>query len=149
MRPIEQIIDRLNDIFDGEGTFGTTLRRALDGVSEEQARKRPIEGAHSIFEIVAHIATWTDVVAWRLRGQPIVSSTVEDWGDVTAQSWLAAIEDLEKAQSRLLDAVVRLAPEALEEKAAGKDYTNRIALDMIMNHIVYHTGQIALLRKLG
>jgi uncharacterized damage-inducible protein DinB len=149
MRPIEQIVDRLNNIFDGEPTFGTTLRRALDGVSEQQARKRPIDGAHSIIEIVVHITTWTDVVARRLRGEPIVSATVEDWMDVTARSWPAAIEELENTQSRLLDAVVRLTPEALEHKAAGKDYTNRAALDMIMNHNVYHTGQIALLRKLG
>ncbi|MCU1350169.1 MAG: DinB superfamily protein [Acidobacteria bacterium] len=147
MRPIEQFIDRLNALFDGEETHGATLRGLLDGVSEEQAR-RHIGDVHSILEIVVHIGRWMDVVADRLRGEAIDSTTVADWSDTTKQSWPATIEELERAQSRLLDGVARTSPEALDRPIAGKDYTARVALEMVMNHNVYHTGQIALLKKL-
>jgi uncharacterized damage-inducible protein DinB len=147
MRPIEQFIDRINAIFDGEETHGATLRRLLDGVSEEAARRR-VGNAHSIFELVVHIGTWMDVFARRLRGEAIDSTTVPDWTDVTLHSWPATIEELERAQSRLLDAVARTSVDALDRNIAGKDYTARTALEMILNHNVYHTGQIALLKKL-
>jgi uncharacterized damage-inducible protein DinB len=147
MRPIEQFIDQLNGIFDGEGAHGATLRRVLDGVSDEQARRR-IGSAHSILELVVHAGTWMDVVAGRLRGEAIDATTVEDWSDTTLRSWPATIEELEHAQSRLLDAVARTSPEALDRKIAGKDYTARAALETLICHNVYHTGQIALLKRM-
>lgn len=150
MRPIEQYIDRLNAVFDGNAAHGSTLRRLLDDVSEEQAR-RHAGSTHSIFEMVVHAGTWMDVVARRMRGEPIESTTVEDWSDVTLRSWPATIEELEHAQSRLLDAVARTSPERLDAivgRFEGKDYSARAALDMIINHNVYHAGQIALLKKL-
>ena len=147
MRPIEQFIDRLNAIFDGDAVHGATLRRLLDDVSEEQARRR-VGNAHSIFEIAVHVGTWMDEIARRLRGELIESTTVEDWSDTTLRSWPKTIEELEHAQSRLLDAVARTSPEVLEQLVAGKKYTARAALETVINHNVYHTGQIALLKKL-
>lgn len=147
MRPIEQFIDRFNAVFDGEAAHGATLRRLLDDVSEEQARRR-IGDTHSIFEMVVHVGTWMDVVARRLRGEPIESTTVEDWSDTTLRSWPATIEELEHAQSRLLDAIARTPPEALDKPIAGRDATARATLETILNHNVYHAGQIALLKKL-
>jgi uncharacterized damage-inducible protein DinB len=147
MRPIERFIDRLNTVFDGEAAHGATLRRVLDDVTEEQARRR-FGSAHSIFELVVHAGTWMDVVARRLRGEPIESTTVEDWSDTTLRSWPATIEELEHAQSRLLDAVARTSPAALEQKVAGKNYTARAALETLIDHNVYHAGQIALLKRL-
>jgi len=147
MRPIEQFIDQLNALFDGEATHGATLRPLLDGVSDAQASRRVGE-THSIAELVVHIGTWMDVVARRLRGEAIDSTTVPDWSTAASHPFRTIVEELERAQSRLLDSVARTSPEALDRPVAGKDYTARVALEMVMNHIVYHTGQIALLKKL-
>ena len=147
MRPIEQFIDRFNAVFDGDAPYGATLRRLLDDVTEEQARRRS-GNAHSIFEIVVHVGTWMDVLSRRLRGEPIEATTVEDWSDTTLRSWPATVEELEHAQSRLLDAIARTSPEALDKKIAGKDSTARAALESILQHNVYHAGQIALLKRL-
>src|SRR5207245_519092 len=140
MRPTERLLDELNRAFGGEAWHGPALRNLLDNVNETQAKQRPIANAHSILELVVHIGTWMDVVARRIAGSAVESTTVEDWSDVTRKSWPAAIEELEHAESRLSDAVARLNDAVMDEKA------HREVMGALQ-HNVYHSGQIALLRK--
>ena len=151
MRAIERIIDQLNSGFGGavggHAWHGPALRTLLDGVTQEQATAHPIAGAHSILELVVHVGTWMDVAARRLRGEPVESATVDDWSDVTKTSFPAAVEELERAESRLLDAVARLTPEDLDRKVPGKKHPKYAEVHGVLQHNIYHAGQIALLKK--
>jgi len=147
MRPTERLLDQLNRAFGGEAWHGPALRNLLDGVTEEEAKKRPIRGAHSILELVVHIGTWIDVVARRVGGTVVESNSVDDWSDVTKTSWPRAVEDLERAQSRLSDAVARLSTEDLENPVAGAKRSQFSEVMGALQHTVYHSGQIALLKK--
>src|SRR5947208_2777055 len=55
MRPTERLLDQLNRAYGGEAWHGPALRNLLDGVSEAQAKARPIRDGHSILELVVHI----------------------------------------------------------------------------------------------
>jgi hypothetical protein len=88
-----------------------------------------------------------DVVARRLTGKVVDSTTVPDWSDVTTRSWRETIEELERAQSRLCDSVARMKTEDLETVVPGKSNTKQTEILGIIEHTVYHTGQISLLKK--
>jgi uncharacterized damage-inducible protein DinB len=146
MRLVERLIDQLNRAWGGEAWHGPPLRPLLDGISEEQSAARPLAGAHTIGEIVMHLAIWIDVVTRRLHGEAFEpASAAEDWPPCRRLS--AAIEQLEAAHSRLLDTLVRMSPEALDEAVPGKPYTAYVMLEGIIQHNLYHAGQIALLKK--
>ena len=147
MRATERLLDQLNRAFGGEAWWGPPLRNLLDGISEAQAKQRPIAGGHSIFELVNHVRTWMDVVAHRIASTEEVLTTVEDWTDVTSASWSAALEELEHAESRLSDAVARLSTERLEENVPGKNHSIHGEVLGVLQHNVYHAGQIALLKR--
>lgn len=147
MRTTERLLEELNRAFGGEAWYGPPLRNLLDGVTESQAREHPIDGAHSIFELVVHIRTWMDVVAHRIAATDEVLTTVEDWSDVSNASWKDAIEDLEHAESRLCDAVARINGDRWDQKVAGKKHTVHVEVTGVLQHNVYHTGQIALLKR--
>jgi len=104
------------------------LRNLLDGVSEKQAMARPLPNGHSILELVVHVGTWMDVVARRLTGNVVDSTTVPDWSDVTKRSWRGVIEELERAQSRLCDAVARMSTDDLQSPVPGKQLSIHGAL---------------------
>src|SRR5438128_6820776 len=146
MRPTERLLDQLNRAFGGEAWHGPALRNLLDGVTDEQAKARPIRGAHSILELVVHIGTWNDVVARRVSGTVVESDTVDDWADISKISWKGAIEKLERAQSRLTDAVARLGTDDLEQPVAGAERSKFSEIAGVLQHTVYHSGQIALLK---
>jgi uncharacterized damage-inducible protein DinB len=147
MRPIERLLDQHNRAYGGEAWHGPALRQLLEDVTEEQARAHPVDGLHSIAEVVAHIRATMDMVSERLAGTPRELTTAEDWSDVTRTSWPAALEELDNAASRVSDAVARLTPEDLDQLVVGKDYTVYVMVHGVIQHNLYHAGQIALLKK--
>jgi uncharacterized damage-inducible protein DinB len=147
MRAIERILDQLNRAWGGPSWTGVEIRPLLDGISDEQSRLHPIAGAHSIIEVVAHMAATMDLVAYRLAGSPRELTTEEDWRDVTQLAWADAVEELEHAHSRLSDAIARLGVEDLDRTVAGKDYSVYTMAHGVLQHNLYHLGQIAILKK--
>lgn len=147
MRTTERLLDQLNRAFGGEAWYGPALRNLLDGVSEQQAKEHPIAGAHSIFELVVHARTWMDVVARRIATTEEVLTTVEDWSDLAGTSWTETLEELEHAESRLVDAVARVSSERLDEKIPGQNRSIHAEILGVLQHNVYHAGQIALLKR--
>jgi len=147
MRAIERLLDQLNRTFSGPAWHGPSFRELLDGVTDEQAREHPIDGVHSILELVVHVRAAMDLVSERLAGNPKELTTEEDWSDVSRMQFDAAVDELEHAQSRLFDAVARLRPEDLDKVVPGKSYTIYVMVHGAMQHTTYHAGQIAILKK--
>jgi uncharacterized damage-inducible protein DinB len=147
MRAIERLLEQLNAAYGGPAWHGPALRELLEGVTEEQARARPVANAHTIFEIVAHVRAWMDAVSERLAGSERELTTEEDWSDVTRTQWPAALEELDHAESRVCDAVARLTPEDLDRIVVGKSYTTYVMVHGVVQHNLYHAGQIAILKN--
>jgi len=130
---------------------GPALRQVLDGVTHDQAAARPLRGAHTIWEIVLHMATWVDIGRARLAGQRTSDPPAEeDWPPVAAtgaEAWQAAVERLAESHRQLADAVRDLSDDALDAKVATLDYTVDVMLHGIVEHGTYHGGQIMLLRR--
>ncbi len=147
MRPTERLLDQLNRAFGGEAWHGPALRNLLDGVTETEAKAKPIRDGHSILELVVHVGTWIDVVAKRVGGSVVDANAVADWSDVTKTSWTRALEELERAESRLSDAVARLSTEDLEKPVPGEKRSIYAEVMGVLQHNVYHAGQIAILKK--
>jgi len=147
MRAIERLLEQLNATYGGPAWHGPALREVLENVTEEQARARPIASAHSILEIVVHVRAWMDAGSERLAGSERELTTEEDWPDVAQTSWPAVLEELDHAESRVCDAVARLRPEDLDRRATGKRYSNYALVHGVIQHNLYHAGQIAILKK--
>jgi uncharacterized damage-inducible protein DinB len=159
MAEIPRLLDQLRRAFDGEPWCGPSLLTKLEGVTAAQAAEYPIKNAHSIWEIVAHVASWTAIVRRRLAaGKPLQPGDAEDWpampADLTEASWQAALAALRNAQEQLLAFVAALPDGELDrtigatfEPPQGDIYTAYQMLHGVAQHYLYHAGQIALLRK--
>jgi uncharacterized damage-inducible protein DinB len=153
MSEIERIVDQLRRAFEGNAWSGPSVQEVLAGIAPEQAAARPIAGAHSIWETVLHIATDEDVVRRRLGGEVIVDLPPEqDWPWVpepTEDAWIQALKDLDEAHGRLLETVAQLSRERLDEIVPGMGYSVYVMLHGVVQHGLYHAGQIAILKKAG
>ena len=147
MRAIERLLDQLNRGFGGEAWHGPALRELLEDVTEEEAKAHPVAGIHSILELVAHVTATMDLVSTRLAGTARELTTEEDWSDVTRTSWAAALEELDHAESRVCDAVARLTPEDLDRTVVGRNYSVYVMVHGVVQHNLYHAGQIAILKN--
>jgi uncharacterized damage-inducible protein DinB len=67
---------------------------------------------------------------------------------VNEEAWTQAKAELDKVHQRLLSLVSEFPDSILESPVANKrSYSVRFLLHSIIRHHVYHTGQVALLRK--
>jgi len=152
MNECQRIADQLRRAMEGDAWHGPALRELLQGVSPEVAAGRPIPGLHSIWEIVLHIAAWTEVVRRRLHGDPTRLTPDEDWPAVAApteQAWKAALDRLAQAQRALVDELASLSPDRLDEPIVAGMSSIYVTLHGVVQHHLYHAGQIAMLKKAG
>ncbi len=150
MNEIEFIVDQLQRAYDGEAWHGPSLTQALSGVNATTAAVRPLPQAHSIWQLVLHIANWNEVFVKRSNGQALQLSPEEDFPNVTDTSeaaWKAALEKLKKSHMDLQNLAARSAPGFLERRVPGKDYNFRFMLHGMVQHEAYHAGQISILKK--
>jgi uncharacterized damage-inducible protein DinB len=147
MRRVEQMLLELNAAWNGEPWYGTALRTMLEGIDEKTAWRRPIAEGHTIAELTAHVATWIDVVRERLAGEKPEVPPERDFPPVDGLTWPQLLARLQRAHSALVDAVARMDDTDFDKIVPGKDYTAAFMLDGLIQHNVYHAGQIALLRK--
>ena len=129
---------------------GPALIDLLDGVPHLRAAARPIAGAHSIWEIVRHVAAWADIAGWRVRGEKIDPTPGEDWppvADEGDEAWARDVERLANSYRALAEATRALDDRQLDAAAAGQEYSVAVMLHGIVEHGTYHGGQIALLKK--
>jgi uncharacterized damage-inducible protein DinB len=122
----------------------------LDGVNSQQAAARPIAGAHSIWEIVLHITVWANVGSRRASGEKVQPTPEQDWpevGDSSQEAWHKAVQALVQSQTSLDELIGNLSDEQLEATVPGKEYSIYFQLHGVVQHNLYHAGQIALLKK--
>jgi len=151
MSEIKRINDQLKRAFEGKAWHGPSVCEVLAGVTAEQAAEHPIPATHSIWELTLHIATWERVGRRRIQeATPIDVSDEEDWPaveDTSDEAWSTALDELRRNHEALRAAIRELDEARLEEIVPGTQYTVYFLLHGVIQHDLYHAGQIALLKK--
>jgi len=146
---------RIRDLLDravaGDAWHGPSLLALLAGVPPELAARRPIPGAHSIWELVLHATFWQEIVRRRLAGEPWREPpAAESWPPVGAagrDGWREAVARLEDGHRRLADALAAAPDDRLDDLVADGDHSVYVMLHGLIHHHLYHAGQIALLKR--
>jgi hypothetical protein len=147
-----RIADQLHRAFEGNAWHGPALRETLNGVTAEQASARPLRAAHSIWELVLHIEVWAHAALEGLQGVPLpkLYGTEKDWRTVADRSpaaWKSAQDALFQTADQLSQAITGFQDERLHEIVPGRQYDFYYLFHGIVQHSLYHAGQIAMLKK--
>jgi len=148
-----RLADQIRRAFEGEAWHGDSLLEILAGVTAKTAAARPIANAHSIWELVLHIATWDSVVIRRAGGAAVEPNDDENFPpvkDTSEAAWQQAVDGAKMTHADLVKTVAAFPESRLGEQVPGKteSYHNFYYLfSGIAQHELYHAGQIALLKK--
>lgn len=157
MAEVDRILDQLQRAYDGDAWHGPSLSDALDGVDARLAVRRPIAEGHNIAEIVRHATTWTREITRRLRTGVAQDLESPDWVDTNAATddeWAAWLDALDAAHEEISAQIKQLTDADLDgiigderDRALGSGISRYVMLHGLVQHHVYHAGQISLLRK--
>jgi uncharacterized damage-inducible protein DinB len=154
MSEAAQIADQLHRAFNGDAWHGDSLFEILDGVTAAEAAQRRIPRAHTIWELALHIAAWDGACLRRLGGSAVELSDEENFPpvvDTSDKAWHNTLANLRRVHQELIEAVAALPDSRLYEVVPGKEgahYTFYYMLHGVVQHELYHAGQIALLKKI-
>jgi uncharacterized damage-inducible protein DinB len=153
MSETARLADQLRRAFEGDAWHGDSVLELLAGVNAAKAAARPIKNAHSIWELVLHIAAWDDAVLRRTGGVAVTVSDDENFPAVketNEAAWRKAVESAKHTHSELVNVVAAFPDSRLREQVPGKsqEYYNFFYMfSGVVQHELYHAGQIALLKK--
>jgi uncharacterized damage-inducible protein DinB len=150
MSEIDRILDQMDRAFSGEAWHGPDLMLLLKGVSAEDASKHPVPGAHSIWELVNHIAAWNTIVQQKSKGEPVNVTTELDWPpvwEVSEVAWKRSLATLAENRTRLRNYVKTVRDDQLDEMVKRENYSQYVLLQGLVQHDLYHAGQIAVLKR--
>ncbi len=149
-----RIIDLLNDCYESEEAWhGPSVVASLKDVLPRLAEVRISSNTHSIAEIVYHMTTWRIFVIRKLQGDTDfdVQALDKDWkrfNVVDDLEWEALQMELSLSQDELINELEQVQDDSfLEEVVPGRDYTFYTMLHGMIQHDLYHAGQISLLKR--
>lgn len=150
MKELELILKQLESTYAGAPWHGPSFRTVIRGITPELASTRVPGVTHTIWELVGHMQGWSDVVIRRLQGAPISEPIDGDFPEplaLTAAAWKEALKRFDASMVELRQAVSVLTPSALNRPVPGRQTPINEMLHGIIWHNIYHTGQIAVLKK--
>ena len=156
---IARILDELEREHAGDPWHGSPVQQILEGIDHQRAADRPLPGAHTIWELVLHMISWKNEVGRRIGGAPAATPLEGDWPTpprATPDAWRDTLAALEASHRSLVSAVAGLPEDKLfqptndpRDRESGAGVDHYVLLHGIVQHDVYHAGQIALLKKAG
>jgi uncharacterized damage-inducible protein DinB len=158
MNWLKHFAQELTKGHEAEPWHGPSTKSLLDGITAEEAASHVIPQFHSIWEIVLHMDAWQREAFRRLDASFIPDIPEEgDWRrpvDVNEQAWKDSIAELDFSLHQIVNALNTMAKTADENKVSeprgtvsGPNITLAGALSGLVQHNAYHSGQIAVLRK--
>ena len=148
-----RIAGELRKAVRGPAWHGPAFLELLADVPPPLAARRGVPGAHSIWEITLHVVTWLGVVGERIDGLHRDVSDDEDWPTVVDESpaaWQQLLDRAGAAADRLATLIEQFPDDGLDPRLPGAAATGPSAyatLHGCVQHVLYHAGQIAILKK--
>jgi len=151
-KEISFIIDQLRDAYKGDPWFGRSAKALLAEVNEQTAFQR-LNGQHSIVELIWHMITWREFTIDRLQETSetkIHFFEEDDWRQLDHNNktlWPQGLKKLDEIQNELISLLQKRNDDLLEKPVRERRYNFRKLLHGVIQHDIYHLGQIAYINK--
>jgi uncharacterized damage-inducible protein DinB len=150
---VQEIRTQLAIVYNGNPWYGDSVVDKLDLIHADLAFARLSH--HSIYQIVLHMLAWRTFIYEKVVGNEaytLVDDSEDDWPsdpDETDATWKQTLNNLALNQEHLLAALTDKKDTWLSFRAPGSSFTYGVLLEGLIQHDVYHLGQIGLLVKMA
>ncbi|MEQ9305541.1 MAG: DinB family protein [Marinoscillum sp.] len=147
---LREIIEQFNEVYEGEPWFGNSISTYLQEISPEMVSTRMNSG-HSIGQIIAHMIVWRNYTIEKLKGEDlkIKLGSDEDWAnqEFNAENKTELYSQFKSTQKTLNQLLNAQNDSLLNEQVPGEKFNFHTLLVGLVQHDIYHLGQIYLLKS--
>lgn len=150
---IKSIIKNLENTLSGQPWFGRAVYELLSEIDESKVSIKPNNTEHSILELLWHMNTWAAFVLAHLEqrsAEEIKAFEADDWRtiDPSKHSWQKGMTELKTNHKKIAELLANKEDSFLKEMVPDRQFNFRFMLNGLIQHNIYHAGQIAYLSKM-
>ena len=144
MSRCQEIADAYREVTIKGAWYGPTIAELLAKISAELATKAPAPGAHTISELLQHLLLWNERIRNTSESSPMPKWEAEkEWAEA-AIPWNELVGRWNRSRDLLEDRMRSFPEEDLGNQTPGRNYPYEFLLRGIVQHAIYHGGQIAM-----
>jgi len=149
---IQRLVIKLKESFKGKPWFGDSLINKLNKIDFQDANIIVTDSSKSIAMIIQHLINWRLFVIEKLKGNESYTITINsnnDWCEIkigNESEWIELLNRLIFTQAEIIKILEeQMINSQLENIVSGETYSFESLLIGIIQHDIYHSGQIGLL----
>jgi uncharacterized damage-inducible protein DinB len=151
-KDIQAIINSLQQVLNGQPWYGEAVLPMLKKIHPAVVYINP-ENSHAAIEILYHMINWAQFTLNRLQRkmeEDPAASEETDWRliDPKEHTWKSGLAEFESLHQQIIAVLKSKDDSLLDEKVDFRDYNFRFMLNGLIQHNIYHLGQIAFLKNL-
>ena len=144
MNQTKQIADSYRAATVKGAWYGPSLAEMLAETSPELATTPPVLGAHSIAALLQHLLLWNERIRNTSDSHPMPRWEAEkEWAEPPIP-WNELIARWNQSRDLLEEKIRSFPIENLAKQVPGRNYPYETLLHGIVQHAIYHSGQIAM-----
>ena len=148
MTPTQKIADAYRGATVKDAWYGPSLAELLAQTSPRLATTPPVPGAHSISELLQHLLLWNERVRNTSDATPLALWQAEkEWAELPIP-WNELVARWNQSRDLLEERLRNFPLEDLQKQVPGRSYPYETMLDGIVQHTIWHTGQIAMISSM-
>jgi uncharacterized damage-inducible protein DinB len=150
---IKNYIKQIEELYKGDNWTDENFLKKLGTLDIEKAFKQPVQGKHSVAEVLWHCIYWRRVLVKRMQGDFELGERTEaeqnflPLESLKKMGWDNLLAEFKKENELLINFLKSKNDNFLvEENKPG--YNNRYMIEGIISHDFYHLGQIGFIISL-
>ena len=152
-KELESIIRNLENTLDGTPWYGRPVYALLRQVDPSIAYKKPSPNSHSLADLLYHMLTWAEFTLKRIEkdnSQDLETFEKVDWREIdpAVHDWDEGLAALIATHQQIIAHLQTKDEFFLSETVDYRQYNFRFLLNGLIQHNIYHAGQIAYVIKL-
>src|SRR5436190_2594925 len=150
----QYIIKNFEATLSGQPWFGRAVYEILGEADESKVQTKPNGTEHSMIELLWHMNTWAEFALGGLENRTVEQmKTIEanDWRDIDPKThtWKEGVEQLKATHNKIIEILKQKEDDIfLGDIVPLRKYNFRFLLNGLIQHNIYHLGQVAYLKKM-
>jgi uncharacterized damage-inducible protein DinB len=148
---IRSIINNLQEVVNGEPWYGRSVNAIFKTIDPKNVYKKPSENSHSLIQLLYHMNSWAEFTLAQIENK-ITDVTVfekKDWIEIdpTEHTWEKGMNQFNSVHEEIINELQKRTDDLLDGGVKFRDYNFRYLLNGLIQHDIYHLGQIVYLNK--
>jgi uncharacterized damage-inducible protein DinB len=151
-KEMQSIISNLKKVNTGQPWYGRAVYEILDETDPKKAAIQPDGSGHSLLQLLYHMITWADFTLKRIEGNhdmDLAAFEKMDWREIdpAIHTWPKGLAEFKSIHDKIIALLETRDDDFLKGIVDYREYNFRFLLNGLIQHNIYHLGQIAYINK--